>query len=129
MAQPDIDDDVRRFILDEIDTVSHLEALLLIWESAPATWTVDVVASRTYVGTETAAGILADLQRRGFVTTDEDEQRAWRYNDSDGPHAQLLPRVAATYRRHLILVAKMIHDRGPASVLEFARAFHVRKER
>jgi hypothetical protein len=39
-----------------------------------------------------------------------------------------MQRVAVTYQKHLIPVAKMIHAKASPSVLEFARAFGPRKE-
>lgn len=35
MSKEKTEEEVFRFILDEIDTVPHLEALLLLWNSRP----------------------------------------------------------------------------------------------
>lgn len=129
MAVPQIPDDVLRFISDEIDTVPHLEALLLVWESAPATWSADDIASRTYVRPDVAAKILRDLKDRGFVASAGAHPQHYAYDADRDREAQLVPRVAAVYRRHLIPIAKMIHAKGSPAVRAFAEAFNVRKDR
>lgn len=48
---PDLSDsnrNVDRFLLDQIDTVPHLEALLLLWKSRPKVWSADEMASALY---------------------------------------------------------------------------------
>lgn len=118
-----------RFITDEIDTVPHLEALLLVWESAPAAWSADDIAARTYVRPEVAAKILSDLEGKAFVQKTAAQPQRYCYDAVRDRDAQLVPRVSAVYRRHLIPVAKMIHAKGSPSVRAFAEAFNVRKER
>jgi hypothetical protein len=39
-----------------------------------------------------------------------------------------MARIAATYRRHLIRIATLIHAKASPSVREFARAFESNKE-
>ena len=41
--------DPYRFIHEHIDSVPHLEALILLWNSRPVGWTCDELASRLYV--------------------------------------------------------------------------------
>src|SRR5690348_6879685 len=52
---------VDQFILVQIDTVPHLEALLLAWRRRPKTWSVDEMASQLYVPTDQSARILREL--------------------------------------------------------------------
>lgn len=41
--------DADKFILDEIDSVPHLEALLLLWNNRPKQWTSREIADALYV--------------------------------------------------------------------------------
>ena len=50
--------EVDRFIAEQIDTVPHLEALLLLWNSRPKAWTVPEMAHALYVPSELAENIL-----------------------------------------------------------------------
>lgn len=128
MEQNKISEDVLDFLVRRIDSVPHLEALLLLWESPNVAWTEGEVAARVYVSRDKAREILKDLARHGFILKAETSdgylyQPAW-------DEALLLPKVAATYRQHLVHVASLIHAKANSgSVHEFARAFQfIRKD-
>ena len=128
MERPELPADVQRFIADQIDTVPHLEALLLLWESTPRRWTTEQVAARIYVAREAARGILADLLRRLLIRPADEDPDSYVY-DSAWDADDLMTRVAAAYRKDLIRVADFIHTKPPSSVREFARAFEIKKDR
>ncbi|MGH8250553.1 MAG: MarR family transcriptional regulator [Steroidobacteraceae bacterium] len=122
--------DVLQFIADQIDTVPHLEALLLLFEQPSEQWTVDHLAARLYVSKETAGQILQDLQQRRLVKEKpESTVLAYAYDQGWDGTGQLMASVAMTYRRKLTPVAAFIHSKAARSVLEFARAFDLKKDR
>jgi hypothetical protein len=120
--------DVVQFIAAQIDTVPHLEALLLLWESAPRTWSAEEIAARIYVARDVAVQILQDLERRRLVRAAEGAAERLVYDAAWDATGDLMARVAATYRQNLIRVARSIHARAPSAVREFARAFEIKKE-
>jgi hypothetical protein len=94
-----------------IPTVPHLEALLLIWETAPSVWTAREISARIYVAEDTARTILKDLERCSVIEHDSPQSQSFRYNtrnDLDGT----LSLVSQSYRRQLSRVARYIHSRG-----------------
>ena len=120
------EDEVLAFVFENIDTVPHLEALLLIWQNASEAWSADRLAARIYVPEQQAESILQDLHKRGFVA--REDGTSYRFAHEWDAERQLMPRIAKTYSRNLIGVTRMIHSKGSASVREFARAFHIKKE-
>lgn len=125
MTPVEIPEEVLDFIVRRIDTVPHLEALLLYLENPEAVWGSAEIASRVYVSRDTAQKILADLARHGFIAEEGD---GYRYQPA-WDEAQLLPRVADVYRKHLVRVAELIHAKAaPSPVHEFARAFKFTKK-
>jgi hypothetical protein len=120
------EDEVLAFVFENIDTVPHLEALLLIWQNASESWTADHLAARIYVTPPQAEGILGDLHKRGFVS--QEDGPSYRFAREWDAERLLMPRLAKTYSRNLIGVTRMIHSKGSASVREFARAFQIKKE-
>ncbi|HLH07490.1 MAG TPA: hypothetical protein VKW78_09645, partial [Terriglobales bacterium] len=53
--------DVIRFILDEIESVPHLEALLLIRTTRPQKWSAEALSKRLYVSKDAVQQVLDDL--------------------------------------------------------------------
>jgi hypothetical protein len=117
--------DVLRFIADRIDTVPHLEALLLVWESKNSGIGAEELAARIYVSLEASGQILKDLEQRKLVRAAAGEYLFDARWDTTG---EFMARIAATYRRHLIRIATLIHAKASPSVREFARAFESNKE-
>lgn len=129
MAPADIPDDVWRFLTEKIDSVPHLEALLLLWEAAPQGFTVTAMAAQLYVPVERARDILRDLVQYKLVDVEHNSETHYRYRsewDSDG---QLMPAVVNAYRKHLISITSFIHSKASRAVREFARAFELKKDR
>ena len=119
--------DVTRFIENQIDSVPHMEALLLLWQSAREAWGAEQLSARIYVSPDTAAQILRDLARRQLARSMSEDPDRFVYDDT-WDEAGLMARVAEAYRRHLVLVAHKIHSKASGSVREFARAFEIKKD-
>ena len=130
MEKRELPQDVLQFIAREIDTVPHLEALLLLFENPAEHWTVERASARLYVPPERAQNILADLERRRLVRLLPGAFHAeYAYDAVRDETGQLMEKVASTYRRHLSAVAAFIHSKASRSVREFARAFELKKDR
>jgi hypothetical protein len=117
--------DVDRFILDEIDTVPQLEALLLLWKSRPKVWRLEELAAALYVSPEETLHILEPLVARTLVSVTDAKECAYLSGGRDA----LIAAVDETYRRELIRISRMIHAKAPSAVREFARAFIFKKDR
>jgi hypothetical protein len=129
MTSPEIPARVLQFLAERIDTVPQLEALLLLWESPQRQWSEEDLAGRIYVKRQVAAAILQSLQRQQLVVAESAATVRYRYNPQWDPSGELMPEVAATYRRHLVPIATFIHSRASTAVREFARAFDLKKDR
>ena len=126
---PAHEDRVYTFVLDEIETVPHLEALLLLWNSRPQPWTVENLAKRLYVSTDIVDVLLEDLVRRGLIVCVPGAPDGYRYESSSIAQDQLISTLDSTYRRETVRISTMIHSKPSSSVREFARAFRFTKER
>ena len=129
MTSPEIPARVLQFLVERIDTVPQLEALLLLWENPQRLWSEEEIAGRIYVGRLVAATILQSLQRQQLVTAEPAATVRYRYNPQWDPSGELMSEVAVTYRRHLVPIATFIHSRASTAVREFARAFDLKKDR
>lgn len=122
------DQEVLQFILEHLETVPHLEAVLLIWQNQTTAWTPDLLALRIYVSSAMGRTILEDLSRQGLLRKQDSNSPTYMYDPGWDAERGMIPRVADLYRRQLVQVTKLIHSKGPSSVREFARAFQIKKE-
>jgi hypothetical protein len=125
LTKRDPTEKVLRFIGDNIESVPHLEALVLLWENRPHAFQVDDLAARIYVSPDLAADILKDLQRRQLITGDSS---GYRYDGKWDETGGLMAQIVDTYRRNLIRVATLLHNKTSRGIREFARAFERKEE-
>jgi hypothetical protein len=121
------DSRIDQFILEQIDSVTHLEALLLIWNSRPKVWSAEDMGKVLYVRNEFATKILDGLSQRGLIATPA--SGTYTALVADEERTTLLEEVDAAYRRELVRISSMIHSKAPAGVRDFARAFRFTKDK
>jgi anti-sigma factor RsiW len=126
MTSTPIADDVRRFVLLAIPSVSYLEALLLMRSTAEQTWNAAQLARRLYLGEKTAAGQLAALNEADIAAAHPD---GFQYRPRDAQLAGLLDSLAAAYARHLVEISLLIHTKNEGKPQHFANAFLWRRRR
>jgi hypothetical protein len=119
---------VDEFVLEKIDSVSHLEALLLLWNSRPKQWSPEELARRIYVDTKIARELLADLQRSDLIVAVSSSSESYCYETRSEERDQLIGLVDATYRFQVVRISNLIHSKGPSAVRDFARAFRFTKK-
>jgi len=119
---------VDRFVLEQIDSVPHLEALLLLFNSRPKAWSTDKMAKSLYVRNEVAAKILDSLLHRNLIATNRNQPNLFFYNPDDQAQNRLLHDVDAVYRKEVVRISSLIHSKASAGVRDFARAFRFKKD-
>ncbi|HEX4039199.1 MAG TPA: hypothetical protein VHX37_14170 [Acidobacteriaceae bacterium] len=117
--------DVDRFIFDEIDSVPHLEALLLLWNTRPRRWPIDELSRYLYIPSDRTRQIIRDLQQHELAGCDSD---ACFYISAEARDT-LIADVDRTWRRELVRISNMIHSKASPAVRDFARAFRFRKDK
>jgi hypothetical protein len=126
MPRNDIPQEVLHFIERRIDSVPHIEALLLLWGAPTRQWTDSEIAARVYVSSDQARTILAGLARSGLIMQCAPE--GFTYNPA-WDETRLMDKVATAYRGHLVLLSSLIHAKSASlAVQDFARAFQFKLE-
>ena len=120
---------VDSFIVDQIDSVPHLEALLLLWRSVPQHFSAAQIAEQLYVTQGQGAAIAEDLHRRGLIARDHSNAAGFFYDVHSEERNRLIEAVDAKYRRELIRISGIIHSKPSPSVRAFADAFRLRKDK
>jgi predicted ArsR family transcriptional regulator len=123
------EDDVFQFIFDNIDSVPHLEALLLLWNSRPAKWSPEDLAKRLYINRNAARDLLQDLSREEIIAPVPDAAEQFYYRTKSPEMDRLIETVDKTYRKEIVRVSTLIHSKASSAVRDFARAFRFTKKR
>lgn len=127
MVNQESNSPVDRFIVEQIDSVPHLEALLLMWKSRPKRWSVEEMAGALYVKPEVAERVLEELAQRDLIQHGENTNNQY-YFQADSARAPLLEKVDETYRHELVRISRLIHSKASVAVHDFARAFRFKKD-
>ena len=125
MSDMILSEDVRDFIVAYIDSIAHLEALLLLRKYAEQSWTTEDVAKRLYVSEPAAAEVLARLTADGLCMCSD---ALYRYHPSSQEQEITITRLSEAYARYLIPVTNLVHNK-PARIQKFADAFRFRKDK
>jgi hypothetical protein len=120
---------VALFIIEQIDSVPQLEALLLLFNSRPRGWSIETMAQSLYVRSDMAARILDSLLQRKLIAVDSHRPDVFFYASEDDYQNRLVEAVDAVYRKEVVRVSSLIHSKGSAGVRDFARAFRIKKDR
>ena len=118
--------DVDDFVTQEIESVPHLEALLLVWNSRPRAWSAGDLAKELYLSDDQVDPILRDLEQRQLLVMEPDSH-AYSYNAAH-PKGEVIALLDRIYRREIVRISTMIHSKPSASVRAFARAFRLKKD-
>jgi hypothetical protein len=119
---------VDRFILAQIDSVPHLEALLLLFNSRPKAWSTEEMARSLYVRNEVASKILDSLLQRKLIVASHEKPDVFFYSVDDDARNTMLHDVDAIYRKEVVRISSLIHSKASAGVRDFARAFRLKKD-
>lgn len=128
-ALPNPGMDVYEYILATIDTVPQLEALVLLWNSRPVKWTQEELASRLYVRDGEVQQIVRDLVRANLVEEWPGTPARFSFLAGSPERDELMFLVDAAYRRDLVRISTMIHNKASSPVREFANAFRMKREK
>ena len=111
------------------NSVPHLEALLLLWRSAPQPFTAAQIAKQLYIPMNQGTAIAEDLQRRGLIAREHGGAGGFFYDMHAEEQNRLMEAVDTIYRRELIRISGIIHSKPSPGVRAFANAFRFRKDK
>jgi hypothetical protein len=125
MVDSPIPQDIQEFILKHIDSISHMEALLLLWRNPDVSWDIARLAQRLYVTEKNAQAVLMRLHGLGLIA---ESRGVYHYRPSLENAEVMVDRLAQLYATHLIPITNLIHSKPSRRIQEFADAFNLRKD-
>lgn len=129
MTDAIIPEDVKQFLLKNIDSIAQWEGLLLLCANPAKEWSAQAVAQSIYVSEQETAHLLTQLAAQDILICSETEASVtYRYQPKSPEMAQTISRAAGLYRQYLIPVTNLIHSKPKMRVQKFADAFKIRKD-
>lgn len=122
-----IPDEVKSFLLQRVDSIAQLEALLLLRAHPGLVWSAETLAKRLYITAHETAAVLDYLHASGFLVAVAASPGGYQYQPASPDLARMLDWVAELYARYLIPVTQLIHAKRTTRVQEFADAFKLKK--
>lgn len=128
MADDLIPEEIRQFVLENIESVAEMEGLLLMRKSPDSEWKADRLAKELYTSQQQAEDILFHLHSRGFLSVSAGNTPSYQYGPDSSTIASTVESVADMYSKYLVPVTNLIHLKPREKVNQFAEAFRLRKE-
>jgi hypothetical protein len=119
--------DVHRFLHDYIESVEHLEVLLLLSRTPERGWNAAEVAEKLYSHPSSIKLRLARLLGQGLVR--EIEEGCYRYSPTTGDLHTTVLRVADCYHERRVAVITLIASKPLDNVRAFSDAFRIRRNK
>jgi len=124
-----IPDDVKRFIVEKINSVEQLEVLLLLRAAPERLWTASTVSEAIYSSDAAAALRLTDLHAAGLLHRIDGTPPSYRFGPLPAEVDARVGRLAEVYAQRRVAVITMIYSRPLDQVQAFADAFKFREDR
>lgn len=125
-----IDADVKRLILESIESVEHVEILLLLRANADRGWSAKDVTQKLRNSEESAQRRLADLASKGaLVQVPGTDPTAYQYSPANEAQGRILDKLAKTYAERRVSVIELIFSKPRERIQVFADAFRLRKDK
>jgi hypothetical protein len=129
MTDGEIPEDIKRFLLEKIDSIAQWEGLLLMQAAPEKTWNGQEIAQNLYISLKETTQLLADLEAREIIESIRGQTPVlYRYRPCTVELDMVIKRTAKLYRQSLISITNIIHSKSKSRVQEFADAFRIRKD-
>lgn len=123
-----IPENIRQFLLQNIESIAQWEGLLLVRANPDVDWTPQTTSARLYISPADAGKLLNHLAGQGFLKRSSSLPDGFRYGPDNDELENLINETAVLYRQYLIPITALIHNKSKSRVQEFADAFRIRKD-
>jgi Mn-dependent DtxR family transcriptional regulator len=121
----ELSEETLRFLDQQIESLDHLEVLLLLVKEEARALEPLEVGSALGISPVRAARTLEELHGRGLIKR---EARAFRFGPTRARDAEAARRLASTYREERLAVIHAVSERALRRLRKFADAFRLRRD-
>jgi len=120
-----VPENVRRFVIQHVQSIAQLEILLLVSSSSERWWTVKEIYKALLNNEAMVQKTLDDFTHRRLVVKSDSE--TYQFSSLEEDRA-LMRSTAEIYRDRPGKIVQLIYETPASEIEEFARAFRIRKE-
>lgn len=122
-----IEDTLKRFVSDHIDSVETLEVLLLLHDQEHRQWSALEVSRALRKHPASISKRLADLYLHGLLTVSETSELCYRFHFEDTELVELVDKLQSAYKTHRTQIIDLIFSKPIDKLSVFAEAFRFRE--
>ncbi len=123
-----IDDDVKIFIRNVIESFEHMEILLLLHANPEKEWSARDVCNKLRNDYDSAINRLADLEAKGLLESRTSGTLYYRFKPKKDSLTKTVDKLARTYLERRVTVINLIFSKPHEKIQVFAEAFKIRKD-
>lgn len=128
MSASGLPEDVRRFIIDSVDSVEQLEILLLLHQHRDRAWDAEAVARELRVSPLSAGERLRELAADGLLEKRGGKPAEYRYAPASPKLDEAVRGLVTAYAERRVTVINLIFSKPVDRIRTFADAFRFRKD-
>jgi hypothetical protein len=128
VANEKLPENIRRFIVDRIDSVELLQVLLLLHGNQAKEWTIVQIEQELRSSSSAIEKRLKDLYDRKVLVQDPANPNAHRYRPMSEQIAEVVDALAQYNKTHPYRLIELIYTRPMDALRSFSDAFRIKKE-
>jgi hypothetical protein len=123
-----IDIDVKTLIIEKIESVEHIEILLLLHANPSKSFSAAEVSQKLRTGEDSTMRRLADMTVKGLVQDVQSEGKAmYSIATRDPALSALVAKLLKTYQERRVSVLTLIFSKPLEKIQVFADAFKIKR--
>lgn len=119
----------KRFLAQNIESISKLEVLLFLHASGKREWSADGVNAALRGSLIATENQLKDLAEKNILKTKPALPTLYRFEPDNTETARLVDEIAQIYKEYRTSVIEWLYSTPDANIQKFADAFKIRKDK
>jgi hypothetical protein len=118
--------DIKQFLIDNIDSIAHLEVLLKLFSNPEKNWNAEDLSKEMRSNISAATIQLVNLQRKGLIKSNDD--LSYRYEATNAELNKQIENLVLLYHDKPVAVVSCIYEKPTDKLKGFADAFKLKKD-
>lgn len=118
--------DIKSFLIESIDSVAHLEVLLMLFSNPGKVWSADNVSKESRSNITAATLQLEGLARNGLLKSTD--SKSYIFEPTDPQIKDIVKRLFDLYHDSPVAVVTCIYEKPTDKLKGFADAFKLKKD-